>query len=89
VSLGENYPLIGLRGLSAYIFSVGGLGGVGIEMRIVNEFSLYLDVGGKFTVPLGVSIPNYGSLFSSPYVPTFSQRGFYVTFGLEFKFGTF
>jgi hypothetical protein len=89
VSLGENYPLIGLRGLYAYIFSVGVLGGVGVEMRIINEFSLYLDVGGKFLVPLGVDIPNYGSLFSSPYVPTFIQRGFYGTFGLEFKFGTF
>jgi len=75
--------------LYAYIFSVGVLGGVGVEMRIINEFSFYLDVGVKFLVPLGVDIPNYGSLFSSPYVTTFIQRGFYGTFGLEFKFGAF
>jgi hypothetical protein len=27
-------------------------------MRIINEFSFYLDVGGKFLVPLGVDIPS-------------------------------
>jgi len=42
VSFGENYPLINLRDLYADIFSVGVLGGVGVEMRIINEFSLYL-----------------------------------------------